>query len=308
MLLNSAAELRYPNIRSVITYLQGNGRSPCPNIPLQKNLPDTRENDLPPKKRKTTRSRNMIVFMPEKKSADDVQPSHAGNGRRSPITSASAFAVTPTLVADQVYEALRTAILTGEMAGGSPLRVRDVADMVGTSVMPVREAIRRLEETGLATRLAAHRGAVVREFTVEELIHIYQVRAILEVEAASRGAANVTDADVEHMEAACRRMQKAVEEKRVWDALDDDEDLLRTLYAAAGNPVLLDNIEALWLQCRPYKVIGATEAIEQNDSSLWEPQPHILEAARARNAKAASKLTKQSLASAQKRLEKRLKH
>jgi DNA-binding GntR family transcriptional regulator len=179
--------------------------------------------------------------------------------------------------------------------------------MVGTSVMPVREAIRRLEEAGLATRLAAHRGAVVREFTVVELIHIYQVRAILEVEAAGLGATNVTNADISRMEQACSRMQKAVSEGRVWDALNDDEDLLRTLYSAAGNPVLMDNIEDLWLQCRPYKVIGAAEALEHNDASLWTPQSAIVEAARARDGKAATKLTRQSLASARQRLEKRLK-
>lgn len=217
-----------------------------------------------------------------------------------------AISITPTLVADQVYEALRTAILTGELAGGSPLRVRDVAEMVGTSVMPVREAIRRLEESGLATRVAAHRGAVVREFTVAELIHIYDVRATLEIEAARLGAANVTDSDVKKMEEALARLQKAVAEHRVWDALDEDEVLLRTLYTAGGNPVLVDVIENLWLQCRPYKVIGATEAIDHNDESLWTPQPAILEAARAKDAKAATKLTKQSLASARKRLEKRL--
>lgn len=227
-------------------------------------------------------------------------------GSKPTLERSPALAVTPALVADQVYEALRTAILTGELAGGFPLRVRDVAAMVGTSVMPVREAIRRLEETGLATRVAAHRGAVVRQFTVEELIHIYEVRAILEVEAARRGTANVTDVEISRMEAACTRMQKAVTDRRVWDALDDDEDLLRTLYSAGGNPVLMQVIESLWLQCRPYKVIGATEAIDHNDASLWTPQPAILDAARARDSKAATKLTKQSLASARERLEKRL--
>lgn len=244
--------------------------------------------------------------MPGKKVEAAQQPETIKAMPETAPASAPAFSITPTLVADQVYEALRTAILTGELAGGTPLRVRDVAAMVGTSVMPVREAIRRLEETGLATRVAAHRGAVVREFTVGELIHIYEVRAILETDAAGLGAVNVTDADVARMDAACTRMHKAVADGRVWDALDDDEDLLRTLYSASGNPVLLDVIENLWLQCRPYKVIGATEAIEHQDASLWTPQPAILAAARARDAKTAAKLTKQSLASARKRLEKRL--
>ena len=139
-----------------------------------------------------------------------------------------------------------------------------------------------------------------------ELIHIYEVRATLEVEAARRGAANVTDADVASMEAALARMQKAVAERRVWDALDDDEDLLRTLYSAGGTPVLVNVIDSLWLQCRPYKVIGATEAVDHDDASRWTPQPAILEAARARDVKEATRLTKQSLASARQRLEKRL--
>ncbi|MEV7605695.1 FCD domain-containing protein [Paenarthrobacter sp. NPDC089322] len=108
----------------------------------------------------------------------------------------------------------------------------------------------------------------------------------------------MTDSDVERMEAALGRMQQAVAERRVWDALDEDEVLLRTLYTASGNPVLVDVIENLWLQCRPYKFIGATEAIDHNDASLWTPQPAILEAARAKDTKAATRLTRQSLASA----------
>lgn len=219
--------------------------------------------------------------------------------------SSTGLAVTPTLVADQVYESLRSAILAGELAAGSPLRVRDIAAMVGTSVMPVREAIRRLEETGLATRLA-HKGSVVREFTVAELIHIYEVRATLEIEAARKGTANITGAALQHMEAACVRMQRAVAEGRVSDALDDDEDVLRTLYSAGANPVLVNMIETLWLQCRPYKVIGAIEAIAKNDSTLWSPQPALLEAAKAKDVAAATFTTQQSLAGARKRLEKRL--
>ncbi|MGO4188618.1 GntR family transcriptional regulator [Pseudarthrobacter sp. TAF60_1] len=213
--------------------------------------------------------------------------------------------VTPTLVADQVFDVLRSRILTGELAGGFPLRVRDVAAMVGTSVMPVREAIRRLEEAGLATRIP-HKGAVVRKFSVSELIHIYQVRTLLEVQAAQRGAGKVTDQDLARMQAACDRMLQAVAEERVSDALDEDEIIHRTLYNAGGNPVLTNVIDTLWLQCRPYKVMGAAEAIANDDSSLWTSQQAIVDAARSRDADAASALIDQSLASALHRLEKRL--
>ncbi|MDQ0618728.1 GntR family transcriptional regulator [Arthrobacter globiformis] len=213
--------------------------------------------------------------------------------------------VTPTLVADQVYEVLENAILTGSLESGSPLRVRDLAAMVGTSVMPVREAIRRLEEAGLASRIP-HRGAAVRTFTVAELIHIYDVRTILEVQATKKGAALIGRGDLRQMNSSCRQMQKAVEEGRIVDALDLDEEVLRVLYRASGNPVLVSTIEQLWLQCRPYKVIGATEALAKNDNTLWTPQPALVQALMSGDTAAATTITADSLASALRRLELRL--
>lgn len=209
--------------------------------------------------------------------------------------------ITPMLVADQVYKVLENAILTGTLKSGSPLRVRDLAAMVGTSGMPVREATRRLEEAGLATRIP-HKGAVVRIFTAAELMHIYDVRTILEVEAAAKGAPHVSRKDMRLMEASCEKMQEAVEDGRIIDALDLDEDVLRMLYRASGNPVLVSTIEQLWLQCRPYKVIGATEALAKNDNTLWTPQPALVQALLAGNTAAATTITADSLASALRRL------
>ena len=54
--------------------------------------------------------------------------------------------LTPTLLTDQVYATLHEAIISGELPAGSRLRIRQLAEQVGTSVMPVREAIRRLGE------------------------------------------------------------------------------------------------------------------------------------------------------------------
>ncbi|MFV0434895.1 MAG: GntR family transcriptional regulator [Leucobacter sp.] len=213
--------------------------------------------------------------------------------------------VTPTLVADQVYEVIERAILTGELGAGAPLRVRDVAAMVGTSVMPVREAIRHLEEAGLVERIP-HRGAVVKTFTATELIDIYDVRKTLETDAAAKGTENVTKAGLRKMESTYKKLQKAVTDGDVVLALDLDEDLLRVVYGASRNPVLLRIIEQLWLQCRPYKVIGASEALAHEDMSLWEPQGALIEAVRAGNTEAAVAITAESLANARKRLEKRL--
>lgn len=221
--------------------------------------------------------------------------------QQRPAGPESGTSIPPKLVADQVYETLRSKILVGELPAGSPLRVRTVAQWVGTSVMPVREAIRRLEETGLAIRFP-HRGAVVKEFTVAELIHVYDVRTILESQAARRGAKSATDQDLDPMYAALDRMQAAVGRGEAAAALDEDEIIHRALYRAAGNPVLVSTIDALWLQCRPYKVPGATAALDADDASLWSSQAAIVEATGRREVQVVVDLIRDSLASARKRL------
>jgi DNA-binding GntR family transcriptional regulator len=228
-------------------------------------------------------------------STDDTTRGAGGTGFRP-------RGVASTLVADQVYEILANDIFTGRLPAGARLRVRDVAGQVGTSVMPVREAIRLLVENGLAVS-HPHRGARVREFTHRELIQIYDVRSLLEVEATRQGAPAVTPADLEEMRAASDRLYRAVVQVRVSDALDEDEVLLRRLYRAGGNSVLLETIESLWVQCRPYKVIGARAAIQNHDASLWAPQPALVDALQAGDTELAIEINRESVAAARRRLE-----
>ncbi|MFI1356121.1 GntR family transcriptional regulator [Streptomyces sp. NPDC020898] len=213
--------------------------------------------------------------------------------------------VGPTLVADQVYEVLASRIFTGELPAGARLRVRDIAEQVGTSVTPVREAVRLLVENGLAVS-HPHRGARVREFTVRELIAVYDVRAVLEVEATRLGVPRVTESDLAVMREACDRMFRAVVHEDVNEALEADEVLLRQLYLAGGNDVLVRTVDSLWTQCRPYKVIGARAAIRSRDASLWEPQPALIGALAERDLDAALAITRRSVASARRRLENQL--
>jgi DNA-binding GntR family transcriptional regulator len=210
-----------------------------------------------------------------------------------------------TLVADQVYELLARRIFDGELAAGDRLPVRDLADQVGTSVMPVREAIRVLVENGLAVT-HPHRGARVRAFTVHELLDLYEVRTVLEVEAARKGALAISDDALQSMRTACERMYRAVVHQRVTDALEEDENLLRHLYRAGGNDVLVATIESLWVRCRPYKVIGARAALAAGDSSLWTPQPALIDALTSGDTELAVTITQESLVNARRRLEREL--
>jgi len=207
----------------------------------------------------------------------------------------------PGLLTDRVFDTIHAAIMSGELPAGTQLKVRDLADQVGTSVMPVREAIRRLEESGLAVR-EPHKGAVVKILSMTELVHTYQVRTLLEVEAARLGGALVTDDDCARMLQLCDQLDRAVEDNDIVAALDYDEALLAVLYTAAGNPVLLESIRGLWQRCRAYKIRGAQRASDMSDRSLWGYQSRIVAAAQGRDAKAAAKINRESMLSAMDRI------
>ncbi len=207
----------------------------------------------------------------------------------------------PGLLTDRVFDAIHAAIMSGELPAGAQLKVRDLAEQVGTSVMPVREAIRRLEESGLAAR-EPHKGAVVKNLTMTELVQTYEVRTLLEVEAARLGAPAVADDDCRAMFQLCDQMERAADDGKMVDALNYDEKFLSILYNASGNQVLVDSIRGLWQRCRAYKIRGAQRAREMSDRSLWAFQPKIAAAAQNRDGAAAANLTHESMLSAMDRI------
>ena len=207
----------------------------------------------------------------------------------------------PSLLTDRVFDTIHAAIMSGELPAGTQLKVRDLAEQVGTSVMPVREAIRRLEESGLAAR-EPHKGAVVKSLSMAELVQTYEVRTLLEVEAARRGGSAVTDDDCRAMVETCAQLERAVDDGSIVDALNGDERLLGILYTASGNQVLVESIRGLWQRCRAYKIRGAQRAREMSDRSLWSFQPRLVAAAQNRDGGLAAEITHESLVSAMDRI------
>lgn len=200
----------------------------------------------------------------------------------------------PALLTDRVFDTIHAAIMSGELPGGTQLKVRDLADQVGTSVMPVREAIRRLEESGLATR-EPHKGAVVKSLSMDELVQTYEVRILLEVDAARRGGAAVTDDDCRAMQRVCDQLVRASDDGKIIEALNYDEEMLSILYTAGGNLVLLESVRGLWQRCRAYKIRGAQRSRAMSERRMWSFQPRIVAAAQARDAALVAKITRESL-------------
>jgi DNA-binding GntR family transcriptional regulator len=207
-----------------------------------------------------------------------------------------------SLVADQVFDAIHQAIMSGDLPAGARLRIRDLAAELGTSPMPVRDAIVRLEQAGLAQRVP-HKGAIVAQLTPAELVSVYDTRLLLEREATRLGSQHVTQQDGVRMREEHRRMMAAVEAGNRAEALNRDEALLTVLYAAAANVVLLELIHALWQRCRPYKLVGVGSDLGRSDPGVWSFQEPLITAATNHDAAAAVAITERSLTSATARIQ-----
>lgn len=93
----------------------------------------------------------------------------------------------PSLVGQSTYDRLREMILSGVLPLGTALQEKKLADRLGVSRTPVREAITRLSSEGLITR-GSGLTPVVRRITIAEIVEILHVRRVLEVEAAGLAA------------------------------------------------------------------------------------------------------------------------
>ena len=99
-----------------------------------------------------------------------------------------------------VQQELEHSILAGELPAGSKLNEAAIADRLGVSRGPVREAFRALEESGLV-RLEKNRGVFVRLIPVEEADQIYELRAVLDEFVGRRLAQAITPAQVRELRA-----------------------------------------------------------------------------------------------------------
>ena len=100
---------------------------------------------------------------------------------------------------DVVFENLRGAIVEGRLKPGERLMEVQLAEQLGVSRTPVREAIRKLELEGLVVMLP-RKGAYVANMSLKDLIDVLEIRASLEGLAASLAAERITDEDIKKLE------------------------------------------------------------------------------------------------------------
>jgi DNA-binding GntR family transcriptional regulator len=156
-----------------------------------------------------------------------------------------AVAATNGLIADRAYAGLRDLIVTLRLAPGAALREDALMRDLGLGRTPLREAVKRLALEGLV-EVRPRSGTYVTEVEAHDIVHIAEVRAELEAQAA-RLAAKRMDDDLRAAAAALDAELVAIEGATGIGAyMALDERVHRFVWEAAANPYLLDALERLW--------------------------------------------------------------
>jgi DNA-binding GntR family transcriptional regulator len=136
--------------------------------------------------------------------------------------------------ADKAYQQLRDAILDGDISPNRRLVEEELAASLEVSRTPVREALLRLAQEGLVTRV---RGWVVRDHSLEEALRIVEARAAVESAAARLAAAQISDADLERLVSIADAIDQPGSTMKELNRLNRQFHALIT--GACGNPLLV---------------------------------------------------------------------
>lgn len=187
---------------------------------------------------------------------------------------------------DVVFENLRTAILEGNLKAGKRLMEVQLAEQLGVSRTPIREAIRKLELEGLVVMLP-RKGAYVANMSFKDLIDVLEIRASLEGLAASLASERLRDEDIVELERVAKEFEKSVRETDIDEVLKKDVEFHEKIFLMANNKKLYHLITSLWEQVHRFRVTY----VSNYDASLSLVDEHnrILEAIKSGDSELAKK-------------------
>lgn len=145
---------------------------------------------------------------------------------------------------DLVVEAIRNAIIGGDLEPGSPLVERELAGRLGVSKTPVREALRTLSRTGLVTH-HPYRGMAVREIDSQMIDEVYEVRLLLEPEAVRRSVVHLTSEDLRQLERLLSAARSATSNNDRTALSKRNREFHRALYTKCGNQLMSSTLDRL---------------------------------------------------------------
>jgi len=153
---------------------------------------------------------------------------------------------------DVVFNTLRQAILTGELKPGERLMEIHLANRLGVSRTPIREAIRKLELEGLVTMIP-RRGAEVAQITEKSMSDVLEVRRAMDALCAELACERITEEELARLKDACANFEKVTKTKDVKEIAKADVQLHDIILQATGNARLVQLVNNLSEQMYRYR-------------------------------------------------------
>jgi DNA-binding GntR family transcriptional regulator len=164
----------------------------------------------------------------------------------------------PRTLREQVADALRAALVTGEMRPGTVYSAPGLARQLGVSATPVREALLDLAQQRLVESVR-NKGFRVTELSERELDEITQLRALIEVPTVAALASTVSDADVARLRPLAQRIDVAAARGDLIAYVEADRHFHVELLALAGNELLVETVADLRARSRLYGLAELAE-------------------------------------------------
>lgn len=174
---------------------------------------------------------------------------------------------------ERAHAALKSALLAGRFAPGERMVLREIADELGISLTPVRDAVNHLIAENILERggVGQGGGAAVPLLNAEQFNQLMIVRASLEPVAASMAANLASVEQLDAIQASLDEMKRSVLENRHGDYLDAHYRFHFGIYAICRMPIVQQLIESAWLRCGP----TLTLALPQHIPSLKRYDFHV---------------------------------
>ncbi len=153
-----------------------------------------------------------------------------------------------------IFNTLREAIIVGELKPGERLMEVQLADKMGVSRTPVREAIRKLELEGLVEMLP-RKGAHVADLSVKDIMDVLEVRATLDGLASSLSASRITDEEIKELRHHLSQFINHVEKDNLQGSIKKDVEFHDIIYCSSRNDKLIQISNNLREQIQRFRVI-----------------------------------------------------
>jgi DNA-binding GntR family transcriptional regulator len=199
----------------------------------------------------------------------------------------------PLTVAQSVAVQIREQILKREIAGGEPLRQEAIAKSFGTSIIPVREALRQLEAEGLV-ELKSHRGAIATELTLDKALEWIHMRRLIETDLIGLALDNITDEELDNAQQILGKFDDATSEGREIEHWSEyNWDFHSALYRPANRPETIKVLASLHKKCDRYVRL---QLLSGDHIARAEEEHHeLFELCRKRNKRAVKSLMLQHI-------------